>query len=403
MGQDIPSQNSLLEQEARQLETQTKILNYSASPKTAKRWFLYLDPLNELGESSSAENILPLLKRENKITNTCEAASTIILSTISRPDIVPSQYQWINSLRENAPYNSFTKTNNKLDPSPHGVLEVVIKDLKSKTHSEEDLKNIYISAQMLRYAGTGMLPDVIHCDKDGKKFMLNRKKVDFSMAGELYDIIISNALKPEQPTKIKLMGLNALWEKGMGDLANLNLEKDNNVTYIKHMIQTTKNVLSTFSKDEYNSSIGNIYELMWILDAYLYGRISGKNPEVFPTFTFQDEPNIPNLSEKRGIDVVIVANGEHIPVQLKSYNYSKTENKTQESKKYHPKIIVLDEGSRTTISTFDKLASKLNSYMPIIPEKPRTRSARREAQRYMFSSAINFISSLPASRISSFF
>lgn len=394
MSQDIPSQNSLLEQEARQLETQTKILNYSASPKTAKRWFLYLDPLNELGEANSTEAILPLLKRENKINDTCEAAATIMLSSISRPDIVPSQYQWINNLKENAPYNSFTKVSNKLNPSPHGALEIVIKDLKSKTHSEEDLKNIYIAAQMLRYAGTGMLPDIVYCNKNGKEFMLNRKKVDFNMAGELYDVIMSNALKPEQSTKIKLIGLNALWEKGMGDLANLNLEKDNNSAYIKNLILTTKNILSTFTKEDYKSSIGNIYELMWILDAYLYGKISGKNPEVFPTFTFQDEPNIPNLSARRGIDVVIVANNEHIPIQLKSYNYSKTENKRQEAKKYHSKIIVLDEGSRTTISTFDKLANKLNAYMPIIPEKPRTRSARREAQRHMFTSAINFISSL---------
>lgn len=363
------SRMSLMGQKIRTCEaSQSEIINwyYSQDPLYEAQtdlWFIY-----DLGRKDAGTE---LLRQRNLKYITFERGADILIAGTVFPELFTEgsfkgRQKLDAMMTKEAPSWMIGNGDREAPLSLDDIVNFSINKMRFRSYSLDDLKKLYIAADMITMASN--IGDVRLNLEDRQK----TRKIHQTLASEIYHTVYEHAIESTD-FETKVLGLKAKWmytginipyAKIIKDSQETDLYKNEEQTMCLDMINAIEKVyLNQDSMDLSKGELrGSLHELIWFLDFSMLSLHENENSIVaLPAWFFQDAPKIDYPKNNRGYDYQIqnIVNGAIMFLQLKS------KEQPHFRKDYHPLITVVTEKNFNDFQK-NRLRAKLNKYRDFI-------------------------------------
>lgn len=277
--------------------------------------------------------------------------------------------------------------------SPDDIMGLAFRKIDNMGLSNEQLKNLFLAAEMFSFASTLGEARKTHLD-------LSSHTVDWYMSMRLFELISDRALKSAD-LNTRILGVKAEWQKISPSIAvsktkvehlKPKIYKDAEQQLYLEMISALETAFLADSGVNLNAGDirGQLHELIWFLDFNILLRHedAGNNFMILPARSFQDAPRIGYPQNNRGFDYHVndVWGKTNLLIQLKS------KEQPYKKKTYHPLITVIGEKNFSDTDQ-RRLSYKLNAYRSFI--ETGSEQSWQNAKRYILGSVSEFWQTLP--------
>jgi len=394
----------------RREEHLTAILNYQSKPEQVEEWYFSEDPLNEPGEvwaqvlqhlgspelihRNTEENLLNIAALEKG--GATLAASVVLPELFS--ENTGSWYEGINNLFDEYYANAHGQVRNGHQQlSADGITGFCLELIRGTKLDAPELSRLMIASEMFAKAANARqfwlrLTDGKHPWYSKADFQLARN-LDNHLAGllrtEIEDQVFVEGTIPAADERLAV-GLRAKWQHAARQLSHSRIHNNDSLGEPEFVV-IMSDLLSTlntsfvasgllFDKNEKRGWKGELHELVWMLDAYMFMATRPGYDGVYlnPAASRHDAPRLDYPSMRRGYDYYIAGPEVGEAVQLKASELRLRMPRAgqaadaAESPDYHPEIRVVAEKN---FMDFDgrRLSAKLRKYDEILkgtsPEK----------------------------------